>query len=254
VAGSEELSGPDVILVHRLLKNRVVEAIGHAGYAFYTDAVVAAMGLEPARLRMRQHAEEVEGSGDVGGWIADLHDRWTEERERRRVKVGRDEAVGVFVYDVPAPRALTWSFLTEPELRARWTPGVKRVEEASPDGRRGSGTRNHCVHGGNAVTLEEILDWRPFDYYTIEVKPPMPLLRPIRITHELEDSPDGTRVTESTAAGPGFGQRALVRLLGRVMAKRFSEGEAALRMALAAAQAEPAAAAGPGGAPDVRES
>jgi uncharacterized protein YndB with AHSA1/START domain len=235
VAGREELSGSDVILVHRLLKNSVAEVIGHAGYALYTDAVLAAMGVEPERLRMRRHAETVEGIGSVEGWVQDLHDRWTEERERRRVKVGRDEAAGVLTYEIPAPRALTWAYLTDPELRATWTPGVVRVDQASPDGRRGTGTQNHCVHGRNA-SVEEILDWRPFDYYTILNHVPMPLLRPIRTTYELEDVPGGTRVTETTAAGAGFGQRFLLRVIARMMAGTFARGEAALRAALVAAQ------------------
>ena len=231
VAGSEDLSGPDVILVHRLLKNRVAEVIGHAGYVLYTDAVVAAMGLDPGRLRMRRHAEQVEDLGQVEGWVQDLHERWTEERERRRVKVSREEAVAVSSYEVPAARSVTWSFLTDPGLRARWTPGVQRIDQSTPDGRRGIGTQNHCVHGKNA-SLEEILDWRPFDYYTILNDVPVPLLKPIRTTYELEDVAGGTRVTEYTAPGEGFGQRALLGVMGRLMSGVFARGQEALRSAV----------------------
>jgi len=238
VAGSEELSGSDVILVHRLLKNRVAEIIGHPGYALYTDAVLAAMGVDPERLRMRRHDEAVEGIGPVSGWIQDLHERWTEERERRRVKVSRDDAVGVFTYEVPAPRALVWTYLTDPGLRADWTPGVQRIDQTTPDGRRGTGTRNHCVHGKNA-SLEEILDWRPFDYFTIENHVPVPLLKPIRTTYELEDTPEGTRVTEFTEPSAGVGQRFLLRSAARAMAGQFARGQAALRSAVAATQSTP---------------
>jgi uncharacterized protein YndB with AHSA1/START domain len=236
VAGREELSGPDVILVHRLLKNRVPEVIGHPGYAFYTDAVMAAMGVDPEPLRMRRHAEEIEEIGGVEGWVQDLHERWAEERERRRVKVSREEAHRVNSYDVPAPRARTWNFLTEPGLRASWEPGVQRVEEATPDGRRGTGTQNHCVHG-QGVMLEEILDWRPFDYYTVEMQLPMPVLKPLRMTFELEDAPDGTgtRVTEYWAHSPGLAQRIGFSLLWRMMAKSFGEAVEALRSAVAGA-------------------
>lgn len=238
VAGSEELNGTDVILLHRLMKNRVAEVVGHAGYAFYTDEVVAAMGLDPARLRMRRHSEGVEGMGDVSGWVQDLHDRWGEERERRRVKVSREEAVDVTTYEVPAPRSVVWSYLTDPALRPIWTPRVRRVDQTTPDGRRGVGTQNHCVHGKNA-SLEEILDWRPFDYYTIVNHVPMPLLQPLRMTFELEDVAGGTRVTQSTAPGDGFGQRLLVGLVGRMMAGSFARGQVSLRSAVAAAQAAP---------------
>jgi uncharacterized protein YndB with AHSA1/START domain len=237
VAGSEELSGSDVILVHRLLKNRVADVIGHAGYAFHTGAVVAAMGVDPEPLRMRRHAEEVEEIGRVEGWVQDLHERWAEERERRRVKVSADEAALVLSYDLPAPRPLAWSYLTEPSLRATWMTDIQRIDETTPDGRRAAGTRNHCVHGKNVV-LEEILDWRPFDYYTVEVKPPMPVLKPFRMTFELEDTPDGTRVTEHHAPGPGFGQRLAFSMVMRMMAGNFRQAEESLRRAVAAAAGE----------------
>jgi uncharacterized protein YndB with AHSA1/START domain len=241
IGGGEELSGSDVILVHRLLKNRAVEVIGHAGYALYTDAVVAAMGVDPAALHMRRHAEEVEDMGTVEGWIQDLHERWAEERERRRVRVSREEAADVTTYELPAPRALAWSYMTEPGRRAAWDPGIKRVDEATTGGRRGMGTRNHCVHGKDVV-LEEILDWRPYDYYTTEVKPPVPMLKPIRMMFELEDTPDGTRVTQYTRHEPGFGQRLVFGMMMRRMAPMWAESQASLRSMLATATEAPASA------------
>lgn len=236
VAGGEDLSGSDVILVHRLLKNRVAEELGHHGYALYTDAVVAAMGVEPEALRMRRHADEVEEIGPVSGWVQDFHERWAEERERRRVKVGPAEAAATRSHLLPAPRSLAWSYMTEPGLRATWTPGVQRVDEATPDGRRGAGTRNHCVHGKDVV-LEEILDWRPFDYYTVEAKLPMPFLKPMRTTYELEDAPDGTRLTEYSAPASGFGQRIAFSVMTRMLDRQMTQAYESLGSALAAATA-----------------
>lgn len=236
VAGGEELSGSDVILVHRLLKNRVVEELGHPGYAFYTDAVVAAMGVEPDALRMRRHAEEVEEIGPVEGWVQDLHERWAEERERRRVKVGPAEGAATMSYVLPAPRSMTWSYLTEPGLRTAWTPGVQRIDETT-DGRRGAGTRSHCEHGKGAV-LEEILDWRPFDYFTIDRNVPMPFLKPIRITFELEDTPEGTRLTEYSVPAPGVGQRLAFAVMTRMQAPHMKRAYESLGAALSAATDE----------------
>jgi uncharacterized protein YndB with AHSA1/START domain len=234
VAGGEELSGSDVIVVHRLLKNGVPEELGHHGYALYTDAVVAAMGVEPDALRMRRHAEELEEIGPVTGWVQDLHERWTEERERRRVKVGPADAAATMSYELPVPRTVAWSYLTEPGLRAAWTPGVARINEATSDGRRGAGTRNHCEHGKGAV-LEEILDWRPFDYFTIDRKLPMLSLKPIRITFELEDTPEGTRVTEYSVPAPGVRQRLAFAVMTRMQAGHMKNAYASLGAALAAA-------------------
>ncbi|MDQ3937928.1 MAG: DUF2652 domain-containing protein, partial [Chloroflexota bacterium] len=55
VAGREELMGSDVIVVHRMLKNTVVEATGVAAYALLSQRCVDAMGIEPEALGMRPH-------------------------------------------------------------------------------------------------------------------------------------------------------------------------------------------------------
>ena len=51
MAGREELVGTDVVVVHRLLKNRISEDMGMPAYALYTDALVEAMGLADPRPR-----------------------------------------------------------------------------------------------------------------------------------------------------------------------------------------------------------
>lgn len=45
IAGSRELSGPAVVVAHRLLKNRASETVGQGGYALLTDAAVAQLDL-----------------------------------------------------------------------------------------------------------------------------------------------------------------------------------------------------------------
>ena len=43
IAGREELSGPDVVLAHRLLKSRAAEVVGHGAFALVTDAACSAL-------------------------------------------------------------------------------------------------------------------------------------------------------------------------------------------------------------------
>ncbi|MEI4872624.1 DUF2652 domain-containing protein, partial [Klebsiella pneumoniae] len=45
IGRQETLAGPDVIAVHRLLKNSVAEVLGHRGYAFFSDATAVRLGL-----------------------------------------------------------------------------------------------------------------------------------------------------------------------------------------------------------------
>ena len=50
IAGQEELLGPDVNLVHRLLKNEVRSVVGERPYALVTDAAMSAMAIPGAGL------------------------------------------------------------------------------------------------------------------------------------------------------------------------------------------------------------
>ncbi len=48
ISGNAELSGPDVILVHRLLKNSIFEKTGKKAYIYITETAMQALGLGPA--------------------------------------------------------------------------------------------------------------------------------------------------------------------------------------------------------------
>ena len=45
IVGREELAGPDVIVVHRLLKNHARDLVGPRPYALFSDAAVAALDV-----------------------------------------------------------------------------------------------------------------------------------------------------------------------------------------------------------------
>lgn len=71
VAGGShtELHGPAVTLVHRLLKNHVVDRIGARPYLFVTDAAAGPLGLADAGVA---HVEASPDTGDVAGRIVTL--------------------------------------------------------------------------------------------------------------------------------------------------------------------------------------
>ena len=166
VAGRQELLGPDVILVHRLLKNGVVERLGIDAYALLTQACVDAAGLGPEDLGMRPITETYERIGDVPCWALDLERRWQEEDARARAFVRPEDAFLSLSIPVRVPPQVAWAYLTAPGQRMAWQPWVSSVTiEGAAGGRLGPGASNHCMHGKDAV-IEEILDWRPFDYVT----------------------------------------------------------------------------------------
>ena len=104
--------------------------------------------------------------GEVVGWVHDLEAAWRRERELRRVTVSDRDSLFMVEADVPLAPPVVWDFVTDPTTRPRFMPGVVRIDETVSGGRRGVGTTNHCVHGDGA-TIQEILDWRPYDYLTI---------------------------------------------------------------------------------------
>ena len=96
----------------------------------------------------------------------DLERRWQEEEARGRVRVTPEEAILDMAVPTDVPPQLAWEFLTKPGQRMSWQPWVTEVAiEGATGGRRGPGSANHCRHGKDAV-VEEILDWRPYDYVT----------------------------------------------------------------------------------------
>lgn len=192
VAGREELVGSDIIVVHRLLKNHVTESLDARAYALYTAACTSAMALDdPAAGGLVEHRETFEGVGEIVGWVRDLEAAWTNELDRTQLVVSADEAVRKYQASFAAPPSVVWEFVTSPNLRPRWQHGVTAVEElTAAAGRRGAGTVNHCMHGKDAI-IEEVLDWRPYDYVTVRTQLPVPGVPPLVNSFLFEVEGDG---------------------------------------------------------------
>ena len=191
VAGRQELLGSDVIVVHRLLKNEVVERLGIDAYALITQACFDAASLDPAALGMRQHTETYDRIGDVPAWAHDLERRWQEEESRGRVRVTPEESILTISVPTNVPPQVAWEFLTTPGQRMTWQPWVTEVTiKGATGGRRGPGAANHCRHGKDAV-IEEILDWRPYDYVTDRTILDTPG-GPVKVLHTIELEPTTT--------------------------------------------------------------
>jgi Protein of unknown function (DUF2652)/Polyketide cyclase / dehydrase and lipid transport len=200
VAGHDELLGPDVILVHRLLKNDVIASTGIEAYALFSQQCVDAMDVDVSALGMRAYTEMHQHVGAIPVWVHDLGRRWHEEESRTRVIV--DERQAVYRLDMPtsAPPQVAWEFVTTPGRRIAWQLGVTGVKVIATGNRRGVGATNHCMHGKDA-TIEEVLDWRPFDYFTYRITLPT-AMGPVRFvaTTEFEPTPGGTILHQRFAA------------------------------------------------------
>jgi hypothetical protein len=210
VAGREELFGSDVIVVHRLLKNDVVERLGIGAYALFTRAAVDAMAIDPAALAMEPLVATYEHIGEVSTWVHDLERRWQEEELRQRVFVTPEESAFTTSAATSAPPQVAWEFLTVPGRRAGWQTGVTEVLLVdSPGNRRSVGSTIHCMHGSDAA-VEEILDWRPYDYWSNRSTVNTPA-GPIHMlnTVELEPTIGGTTIHFRYAAPRSARERAI---------------------------------------------
>jgi len=69
VGGRAQTAGPDVILVHRLLKNRLTRK---ADYALLTRQALRYMEVDPDHLGLLPHTERYEFFGDVECWVRDV--------------------------------------------------------------------------------------------------------------------------------------------------------------------------------------
>jgi len=214
VFGTEELGGTDVIVVHRLLKNGVAERLGMDGYLLLTDACVAAGDLDPQALGMVQHREEAEGVGEIAGWVHDLAAAWAREQAQRRVRITDRQTAARLDLDLPVAPTTAWHYATAPEQRLRWQAGVIGFEQGLAAGRRGVGSVNHCVHGEGA-TLEEILDWRPFDYWTL--RSTVPHAGAFVSSQEFAATADGTHLTIRFQRPASAAERAVMEQMGPML-------------------------------------
>jgi uncharacterized protein YndB with AHSA1/START domain len=229
VAGRQELLGSDVIVVHRLLKNDVVEKLGIGAYALISQACVEAADIDPAALGMVEHTETYDRIGEVRGWVHDLEDRWREEEARARVFVAPEGAILDLAVATKAPPQVAWEFLTKPGQRMTWQPWVTSVAvEDATGGRRGVGSSNHCMHGKDAV-IEEILDWRPYDYVTDRTILATPT-GPVKVLHtiELEPVASGTIIHLRFAAPKTRREKGLMEHIGPAYGAALESGFPAL--------------------------
>jgi hypothetical protein len=197
--GMEELVGADVILVHRLLKNDVVEDTGVKAYVLYTQAAVDAASIDPRAQGFVMHHETTDVAGDVSAWIRDLGAMWHEilDQPPRRIDPKRQIAEATWI--APTPPSVTFEWLTLPAKRVLWDKSITKFDEDAANGRRGAGTTNHCLHGKDAIR-EEILEWHPPTYWLLKgFIASAPGEPGIYRGDELEALPDGTtRVTNRT--------------------------------------------------------
>jgi class 3 adenylate cyclase len=187
VSGIHELVGSDVNLVHRLMKNHVAKATGWKAYILFTENGLEQLSVLPEGLHTQ--TERYEHLGEVRIFCLDLQQRYEALVDSRRERVSRAEAHTITTYDYPVSRADLWEWLNDPIKRSLYASEPVRFKAVYlPGGRSGTGARTHCIHGEKLFMVETVLDWRPFDYFTVEQKMGAFLER---ATYQLSPAPGG---------------------------------------------------------------
>ncbi len=202
-----------MVLVHRLLKNRVVEATGVEAYLLATAPAMARLPT----LGFTPHHETYEHLGRVELGVRDLAARYAEMQREDRAAVGPDELLWEMCYTVPAPIEVAWDCHIDGDKRAQWDGAADRWT-LQPDraGRTGAGAVVHCAHGADTATLR-ITGWRPYESMTL-LNPAEGLRPEIRLTYAFEPAPGGdTRVTVRLGRPRGV----LGRPVGWVLKRAF---------------------------------
>lgn len=190
IAGRDELAGPDVILIHRLLKGATAADSRKRGFALFTASAVEGLGLEPDALGLRSAEESIEHLGRVVTFTLDLEARWQLETARRRLDITEADVVLDVVATIAAEPSVVWAHLTSPSLRTLWE-GPLVIRETSAGGRRGVGTVAQCVTG-RLATLEEVVDWQPYDHVAWRLA--VPAIGPVAAAADLDAMEGGTRL------------------------------------------------------------
>lgn len=163
IGRSEELTGADVVLVHRLLKGSAREVVANDAYVVLTREALEAIDGDAEALGLVAHVEHFD-VGDVDVFIENLQDRWASEESQTGGVISAETASGTFESTLPrTPREL-WPWFTDPRKRLEWQENLESIDEVV-EGRRGVGTVSHCAHGGS-VSVQQILDWHPFETFT----------------------------------------------------------------------------------------
>ena len=215
----EQLHGADVIVPHRLLKNKVPSK----EYLLVTDAVLERLPDE-ARARFTPHSEEFD-VGAIHGGYQEIGYLWDLAQATERKRVLPEEAIVNSEVVVEASAESIYKRLLEPKVMERYliSDDVEAVA-----GARGEdlGAESHCHHGGSVVSMR-VVNLEPGRELTLIADQPTTMYITTRLSEEGEGR---TKVARSflweEPQDPDVAQS-----LRQVMEFTAAAGEAAIKSA-----------------------
>jgi len=112
------------------------------------------------------------------------------------VLVSESTAELKFHLEVPLPVEVAWEYFQRPRIKAALQGASEVRVLRKPSGRTGVGTVYHCAHGAQS-TRQTIVDWRPYDYFTVQDVSGFGPVRPAVLSSYIFEpiDPSNTRIT-----------------------------------------------------------
>ena len=222
----EKPFGSDVILAHRLLKNRVQDS----EYLLVTDDLPEAGGELPGWAKLIPGSSVYDTLGEISYRhvpLGTLKDNLPEQPARPKTARGT-HSVSSTIY-VPLPLAETFELVSNFDLRLLWTKGVDELIY-DPGKINRTGTRHQCVIDGDIVHFETVTDDRGPGrlVYGERILGAMPVLDPT-LYYTLEEEGEGTRLEAELQYRPKPFPRSIFAIpFGRIFKKQLPRSLASI--------------------------
>jgi hypothetical protein len=165
-----DISGSDVILVHRMAKTDVKEVTGIRSYAMFTQAAIDVMQIP--RKAIVDYETSFEHFGEVHCGVYDLAAAWERLRaDRERHFLREEDGVWTKRHLFRAGSQVVWQALTDARWKKRWMPLID-VKAENPAHRLGTGTSYQCVHEAMEFSYT-VTDWEPLHYFSTRIGDPL---------------------------------------------------------------------------------
>jgi hypothetical protein len=162
-----ELIGTDVNVIHRLTKNTVTGKTGFHAYVLYTQSAIEHLLIPEMVQELAMHVESYEDVGEITTYILDMHPIWEYRKHRYHDVVEPEEASFILERQYALSPPLLWEYLTNPKYRTILYGSDKQEMQNLKQGRVRDGSVYVCSHGKNHIQ-QTIVDWHPFEQYTIK--------------------------------------------------------------------------------------
>lgn len=222
IGSYDELLGPDVNLVHRLLKNTVADQLGLGAYCLYTMPAWERLGLgEVASLT--EHYEDVADFGLMRTFVQDLGEVYRQSSEPG-ITLDPSDVFFSLEADLPMSPAIVWDYLSAPEYRNILIGSQRQEIKNLVGGRIGVGSVYQCYHG-NRLTPQTIVEWEPFTRVVTEDGNPNSFMGTTLVVYQLEETPSGTHLSADLGGRPRWLRpilKAAAFALGRFQSRALS--------------------------------